>query len=261
MSVFDLYSRYYDLLYSQKDYRQEAGYVSDELKRFGKLPTGILELGCGTARHAVELAQLGNDVHGIDLSESMLVAATARSNALPAHVGRRLSFACGDVTKYRVDRTFDSVISLFHVFCYQTSNAALRAAFATAVAHLKIGGLLAFDFWYGPAVLTQRPETRVRRLEDADIRVTRIAESKLFENDNRVDVGYTVLVEDKATGRREEISETHPMRYLFLPELDLLLNEHGLQRCSASEWLTHDDLSTKSWSGFIVARKVENYVG
>lgn len=261
MTVFDLYSKYYDLLYVQKDYRAEARYVFDELENQATGRKTVLELGCGTGRHATELASLGYQVHGIDLSSSMLDAAKQRIVQLPPEIRSRLSFDSGDVRSYRAQRLFDAAISLFHVFSYQTSNRDLLAALATASAHIREGGLLAFDFWSGPAVLTQRPETRVRRLENAEVRVTRIAESNLIENENRVDVTYTVLVEDKHTGQRQEIHEVHPMRYFFLPELAFLLETTGFEMCSATEWLTRDPLSTKSWGGFVIARKVGTHAG
>jgi hypothetical protein len=62
-------------------------------------------------------------------------------------------------------------------------------------------------------------------------------------------------VEDLASGAREEITEKHLMRHLFLPEVDLVLETAGFERIDAREWLTDQALSTQSWSGFVVARK------
>lgn len=255
MSVFDLYSSYYDLLYQGKDYPAEVSFVSDEFARFGVKPKCVLDLGCGTGRHAVAFAHRGVRVHGVDLSETMLAEARTSGTGQPADVRERLSFAAGDVRTYRTAEKFDAVVSLFHVFSYQTQNADLADAFTTASAHLAPGALLAFDFWYGPAVLAQRPETRVRRLENERIRVLRIAESVLLENENRVDVNFTVLVEDKRTGERRNIEERHPMRYLFLPEVDVFLRRSSLERLHACEWMTGADLGITTWGAFVVARK------
>jgi SAM-dependent methyltransferase len=199
MSNFGLYSSYYDLLYAQKDYRGEAQYVIDKLQQFRPGRKNLLELGCGTAHHAAELVTAGHRVHGVDLSQTMLAAAEKRRSALPQNLQDQLSLEQGNIQIYRSKTHFDAVISLFHVFSYQTSNEALASSFATAAAHLQPNSLLAFDFWYGPAVLTQRPETRVRRLENAQTRVIRIAESALIENENRVEVTYTVTIHDKLT--------------------------------------------------------------
>jgi SAM-dependent methyltransferase len=261
VSVFGLYSGYYDLLYQAKDYASEAAFVSSELSRSGMSSKSILDLGCGTGRHSAAFAEEGYKVHGIDISDAMLAEARVRQTRLVDDVRQRMSFGAGDVRTFRSTEKFGAAVSLFHVFSYQTTNTDLASAFATASAHLDSGAPFAFDFWYGPAVLAQRPETRVRRLENERIRVLRIAESTLQPNENRVDVYFTVLVEDKETGERQEIKELHPMRYLFLPEIDQLLEVAGMERFHACEWMTRADLGINTWSGFVVARKTAYRTG
>ncbi len=247
--VFDTYARYYDLLYRDKDYPAEARYISSHI--FARTPkaSSILELGCGTGAHAEHLARMGYTVHGVDLSESMLIRAEARKAALPPDVAARLSFSIGDARTVRTGETYDVVISLFHVMSYQATNVDLSDAFETAAIHLSAGGLFLFDYWYGPAVLLQKPEVRVRRLEDDDIRVLRIAEPVMHVNDNVVDVTYTVFIEEKLTGQVEKVTETHRMRYLFLPELQC----YGIEKFKESAshaWMTETQLNADTWGGF-----------
>lgn len=252
--VFDSYSRYYDLLYRDKDYAGEAAYLASHLRRHAPKAASILELGCGTGTHAEHLARAGFTVHGVDQSESMLARAAARKSALPAELAARLSFGRGDARTVRTGAQYDAVISLFHVMSYQTGNADLQAAFATAATHLRPGGLFLFDFWYGPAVLAQQPEVRVRRLADERIEVTRIAEPVMHPNENVVDVNYTVIIDDKATGGSERVRETHRMRYLFLPELALLRGGIFEERATLA-WMSVQAPGAETWSGFqILAR-------
>jgi SAM-dependent methyltransferase len=256
MTVFGLYARYYDLLYRQKDYGAEAQYVVANLPALHAGTCSIFEMGCGTGAHAQALAQMGYSVAGIDVSEAMLQRAQQRCDALPQAERRKMSFTAGDVRTYRCGQSFDAVLSLFHVMSYQVSNEDLDAAFATAAAHMHDDSVFLFDFWYGPAVLSTRPETRVRRLENESIRVMRLAEPLLRENENCVDVNYTVLIEDKRSAAREELHETHTMRYLFLPEIDAFLHRAGLQRIKASTWLSDKALDAQAWSGFVACRKL-----
>jgi SAM-dependent methyltransferase len=256
VTVFDHYASYYDLFYSGKDYGAEARYVTRHLREFGAGTGEILELGCGTGAHAAELARAGYEVTGVDLSERMLARANTRLEGMAAPERAKLRFVHGDARNARLDRRFDAVISLFHVMSYQNSNDDLLAAFSTAARHLSPGGVFLFDFWYGPAVLTQRPETRVHDLQNAEIRVTRVARPRLRENENIVDVGFTVLIEDKATGTVKRLEETHVMRYLFLPEIDYLLERSGMRRECAKEWMTDNAPSLASWGGFVVARRL-----
>ena len=78
MSVFDAYAEYYDILYRDKDYSAESDYVSYLLKTSCPQARNILELGSGTGLHAIELAQRGYAIHGIDYSESMVALAEER---------------------------------------------------------------------------------------------------------------------------------------------------------------------------------------
>ena len=253
MSVFSKYSTYYNLLYKDKDYAGESAYVAGKIYRSAPQTKSVLELGCGTGLHAALLAGKGWRVHGIDLSDSMIAAAEANRAGLPDDVASLLSFARGDVRNYRFNDCFDVVISLFHVASYQTSNKDLDDFMATAAAHLQKGGVFVFDFWYGPAVLTKLPVVRIKRLDDESIRLVRIAEPVLHPNLNRVDVNYQVLITDKSTGLVEEVKETHPMRYLFLPEVALLLENHGFVSWMAEEWMTGRAPDSDTWGVCVVA--------
>lgn len=250
MSVFGTYSRYYDLLYKGKDYAAEAEYVRSLISRHRPGAHTILDLGCGTGRHAQLLARLGYAVTGLDRSEQMLATARAAAPQTDAP-----EFLQGDLRDARLGREFDVVVSLFHVMSYQTSNADLRAAFCTVREHLKPGGLFLFDCWYGPAVLTQRPQVRVQRLEDDHLSVTRIAEPVMRPNENLVDVNYQIFIQDKQSGRSEQLCETHTMRYLFAPEVELLFETCGLSLRQCSEFMSEKEPSAESWNALFIGTK------
>jgi SAM-dependent methyltransferase len=254
MSVFGAYSRYYDLLYRDKDYPAEARYVHGLIQHHAPGAHSILELGCGTGAHAAEFAGLGYEVHGIDASQGMLRGAEVRKSRLAFDVAARLGFSTGDARSFRASRQFDVVTALFHVVSYQVSNEDLSQTFATAAAHLAPGGIFVFDFWYGPAVLSDPPVVRVKRLEDAATRVLRIAEPTMHFNENVAEVAYHVLVTDQASGQTEEIQELHRMRYLFAPELSLGLRTAGLEPVQFSAWLSDDTPTHRTWNVVMVGR-------
>lgn len=253
--VFDAYAAYYDLLYRDKDYAAEAVFVGDLLQQHGGIASGsLLELGCGTGKHAEYLARLGYRIHGVDMSTTMIESACSR---IPTEFKKQLSFEVGDVRSVRVGCKFDAVISLFHVASYQTSNRDISAMFATAAEHLNSGGLFIFDFWYGPAVLTDRPVVRVKRMTSDLFDVLRVAEPVMQPNDNIVEVNYTVLVFNHSDQRVERINEIHRMRYFFVPEMRFLLITAGFEDCAETEveWMTGTPLGINTWSATIVAVK------
>jgi SAM-dependent methyltransferase len=136
------------------------------------------------------LAEKGYAMTGVDMSEEMLLI--ARSQPLNRSTAQPLNFIHGDIRTFRLDQKFDVAISLFHVMSYQTTNEDFFSALKTTKAHLAPGGIFIFDFWYGPAVLTDRPAVRVKKLEDDKIQVIRLAEPVMHANKNIVDVNYTV---------------------------------------------------------------------
>lgn len=253
--IFDAYAAYYDLLYKTKDYAAEAEYVECLICEHAPNAKHILELGCGTGAHAEHFARMGYTVEGVDISQSMLGCAKKRCAGLPDELVQRLNFDQGDVRTYRKNKMFDVVLSLFHVFGYQISNQDLASIFKTAAAHLPTGGLLIFDYWYGPAVLTQCPSVRVKRLEDNQIKVLRIAEPAMYLNENRVQVDYTVQITEKTGGLMQEIHESHNMRYLFLPEIENIarpwfkVNKHFA-------WMKKELPGSEDWAGVSILERL-----
>lgn len=249
---FGLYSQYYDLLYKDKDYEGETSYVKALLDRHATRPiTQILELGSGTGIHAGMIAEAGYEVLGVELSETMLAAAMPRA----AQAKGKLDFSLGDARTFRTDRRFQAVISLFHVLSYQISDADLQAMIETVSHHLEEGGIFIFDFWYGPAVLWQRPSTRAKRLENDEISIVRVAESVVHDTESVVDVNYTIFATEKLGAKTEMVRETHRMRYLFLNEIDRLLANAGMSRVVAEEWMSGAAPGTDTWGVCVVARK------
>ena len=254
MNIFNNYARYYDLLYQDKDYVGETQFIQQLVKTYALLAEKILDLGCGTGIHATLLAKQGYQVQGVDISQEMLQKASDRLSHLPPDLVSRLKFTHGDIRTVRLNQTFDVVLSLFHVVSYQTINEDLLATIATVKEHLKPGGIFIFDVWYGPAVLSDRPTVRVKRLEDEQILVTRIAEPVMHPNENWVDVNYQVFIRDKSSNAVEELQETHRMRYLFKPEIELLLREFQIQVVACCEWISNREAGFDTWGVYFIGR-------
>ena len=252
--VFSRYAGVYDLLYADKDYAAEAAFVDGLIRAHAPKAGTLLDLGCGTARHALEFAGRGYRVHGIDFSPQMVSLARERLSGAPKDIAARISVAEGDVSRYSAAERYDAVTALFHVACYQTGNRALAGLFAAARSALGGDGVFVFDFWYGPAVLSDRPTARVKEIDGAALHITRSTEPVLREDRDVVEVNFNLTVVEKNTGKSESFHEVHGMRYLFLPELELFADTAGLELVSAGQWLTGAPLTAASWLGYAVAK-------
>ena len=71
MSNFSLYSKYYDLLYNDKDYAMESNYVIETLKRFSPNIKSVLELGSGSGAHAKYFCKNGFEVVFVSLLQQL----------------------------------------------------------------------------------------------------------------------------------------------------------------------------------------------
>lgn len=248
--VFDAYAAYYDLLYRDKDYAGEAAYVDRIIQRHHPGASSMLELGCGTGGHALHLANHGYEVHGIDLSPSMIALAQER----PAdYCSSSPTFEVADLRKFRAARKFDAVVSLFHVMSYQILDSDLHAAMETAAVHMNAGGVFVFDCWFGPGVLADPPAQRFRKFSGGDISINRKTTVHHDLPSHRVDV--TFEIEIQRDNSRSTIIELHSMRYLFTGEIENLLAAHGLRCVHATAWMRDDMGNGSPWYACFAATR------
>ena len=243
------YAAAYDDLYQDKDYLAECDLIERVFKTYGQGSVrSLLDLGCGTGGHAVILAQRGYGVVGIDRSPAMLERARAR--------GSSARFELGEIATVDLGETFDAALMMFAVLGYQVGNADIQAALATVRRHLRAGGLFFCDFWYGPAVLAQRPSERVKVSESTRGQVIRVATGELDARHDLCTVGYHVW-QIEAGRVQAEVREQHPMRYFFAPELELLLASAGFELTRLGAFPNLDDEPTETtWNVALVARAV-----
>lgn len=231
------YSKYYNLLYADKDYNKEVDYVAALLRKVQPGARTLLEYGSGTGGHGVLLNQKGYHVFGIERSTEM--AAVARTRGLKCEVA--------DIAEFSLSEKFDACISLFHVISYINDNDQLIRVFANTKQHLKPGGHFIFDVWFTPAVLHQVPETRVKKMEDDEIEVLRIATPDIDPLKNVVGVHYHIIQKDKRTGKYTELRELHNMRHFSVPEIDLIARQTGFKLTGSEEFLTGNKPSENTW--------------
>lgn len=104
--LFENYAEKYDNESFTQGTLGECDFIEKELN-FNKA-LKILDVGCGTGRHAIELSQRGYSVTGIDLSESLLIKAREKA----AEKNLNIDFQRHDARNLPFEKQFDIAIML-----------------------------------------------------------------------------------------------------------------------------------------------------
>jgi len=140
---FDAIAPYYDRLHSRKDYGEECRFLETVMGRFlAEAPRDLLDVGCGTASHALILAKRGYRVTAVDRSARMLDQ--ARRKAGPRWPGLRLVQA--DLRHLALGARFDAAYSMDGPVESLPTQGDLLRHFRTVRDHLRPGGIYVFDF-------------------------------------------------------------------------------------------------------------------
>lgn len=247
---FNLYSQYYDLLYHDKTYSTEVGYVAKEILENYADAKNIVELGCGSGGHARYFSEMGFHISGIDQSETMVDA--AQKKAIPSFEAK-----VGNIVNFELNQKFDAAISLFHVISYLTTNDDLRSCFKAVNKHLNSNGVFIFDVWFTPAVYHLKPESRTKKFENDAIKVERVSKSVMDLIENTIDVHFDIQIEHKSTGEHAFLQENHLMRHFSIPEINLLANLSGFEIIRCEELMSKNEPSLDTWAVCFILKKIK----
>jgi len=165
-----------------------------------------LELGIGTGRIALPLAQRGVPVHGIEMSKAMV----ARLRAKPG--GEDIGVTIGDFATTTVDGTFSVAYLVFNTIMNLTTQAAQVACFRNVAAHLEPGGCFVIEV--GVPGLQSLPPGET-------FHVFHVSENRWgFDEFDVAIQGLTSHHFEIVDGRAERFST--PFRYAWPSELDLM---------------------------------------
>jgi SAM-dependent methyltransferase len=253
MSYLGKHAEYYDLFYKNKPYQEEAAYVADLIQQRCPNARTILDLGCGTGLRSLEMARLGYQICGLDQSPPMLSIARqhlANAKDIPP---TDVEFLAGNITEFVTNCAYDAVISLFHVFSYLTTEESLRKAVICSFSNLRPGGVLLFDYWHGPGVLTDPPAIRKAFVENSTLMVQRTSIPTHFPEKHLVELSLSLEITDKDANIPQHVEETYQLRYWFSDELERQLDNSGFKDISHYAWLKQSAPGTDHWHACTIA--------
>ena len=218
-SYTGLHARVYDEIYADKPYAAEARSVHELAAVSGRK---LLDVACGTGRHAIAFAELGYDVTATDINEELLAAGRAAA-------GDAVRFVQGDMCDLRVDGgPFDLVTCLFDSIGYAQEDDLIVAALRSLGRHAAREGRIVCEFLHAPAIVRGGSAVRVKRLALRDGRdLVRTSETTVDVERMVMRVHYELCAVD-ADGRAERSEESQSNRLFSIPEMRRLAVAAGL---------------------------------
>jgi SAM-dependent methyltransferase len=171
-----------------------------------------LELGIGTGRIALPLAQRGVRVHGIDLSDAMVAKLRSKAGA------DQISVTIGDFATTSVEGRFSVAYLVFNTIMNLTTQDAQVACFRNVAAHLQPGGCFVVEVMV-PDLQRLPPGERVRAFT---VSATRLGFDEYDVASQGLISHHYWAVDGKLEG------DSMPFRYVWPAELDLMARLAGM---------------------------------
>jgi SAM-dependent methyltransferase len=201
------YAHLYDRFHASKNYELEAKKLLDFIQSINRdyEVTSILDMGCGTGAHLEAFANLGKQVAGYDISESMIQVARDR-------VPNADLFTNLPINSLLVDLSY----AFFDVISYVTSEEDLQIFFKHAYTHTRNGGYFFADSWNYAGIILDPPKVNTRQVQDGTSCIERSV-VPVIENENQEQflnqgiVELKIVLRDLGTNQ-PIVQEIHKLR-------------------------------------------------
>ncbi len=167
--MFTKSAKWYDALYSFKDYAQESAKIISLLKQEHPAAHSVLDVACGTAEHDKYLSKEYN-VDGLDINQEFIQIASRKN---PTG-----EYFCADMTSFALGKTYDIVLCLFSSIGYAKTLDGVVKALLCFEKHLNADGIIMVEPWFTPdawspigrvyLLTAETPEGKVCRMNSSE---------------------------------------------------------------------------------------------
>jgi SAM-dependent methyltransferase len=183
--LFSESTELYDFIYSEfKDFEAEARDVAALLKEKCPEARRILDVGCGTGRHAAALVEEhGFELDGLDIEAGFLEIARKRCP--------KGDFYRGDMASFDLGITYDAVICLYSSIGYVRTVDRLHLTARSMRRHLGPGGIALVEPWFTPDAF-KGGSVHMHTAEREDLKISRVGRSEVREKISWLEFQYLV---------------------------------------------------------------------
>jgi SAM-dependent methyltransferase len=210
---------------------KDVGFYCRAAKKYGD---PVLELGCGTGRVTMAIAEAGYRVVGLDISERMLERAEEKRTALRREAREQVQLVQGDMTRFELREKFRTIIIPFRPFQHLLETKQQLDCLQCARKHLLAGGRLIVDFFQTDAERMHDPmfleESALAEYDLPDGRHVALSERVVaFHRGMQKNDVEMIFQVTHPGGKQERLVMAWTLRYFFRYEV-----EHLLERCGFS---------------------------
>lgn len=142
MNQYDTHFNLYDFLYLGLPGEKEF-YVQESLN----YSSPILEIGCGTGRITIPIAQAGADIVGIDNSEGLLSVANDKINKIK-NIPGSIELINADMRNFSLNKKFNLIIIPYRAFLHMLDTESQKSCLKCIYDHLNDGGHLIMNMFF-----------------------------------------------------------------------------------------------------------------
>ncbi len=226
--MFSESTELYDFIYGElKDFEAEARKVAALLREKAPSARKILDVGCGTGRHAAALMEEhGFEVDGLDIEAGFVEIAQRR-----CPTGK---FYRGDMADFDLGATYDAVVCLFSSIGYVRTVDRLFLTARCLRRHVSPGGVVLIEPWFRPDAF-RGGSVHMHTVDRDELKVARVSRSEVWGKVSRLDFQYLV----GEPGEIRHLRETHELGLFTREEMMGSLEAGGFEEVEFdSEGLT-----------------------
>lgn len=179
-------------MYASKDYAGEVKTLLSIAKKYNQSEIKkILEIGCGTGNHTIELAKTKKKITAIDTDRFMIDIAKSKTKNL-----KNISALFTPIEKIK-EKDFDVAFAMFNVVTYIADLKSLISFFKGVSSALNKKGVFVFDCWNGIAAMKDPPQSKTSSQNIGDKIITTELNSTTDFINQKVKLDYHFFISDK----------------------------------------------------------------
>ncbi len=220
--IYDLLSKFYDSVNAEINYNIWADFIEEIIVReYNGKPELILDLGCGTGRMTLELAERGYDMTGIDYSADMLDLAREAAEVK----NKDVLLLCQDMREFELYGTVDVTVSCLDCINHLTKPADVEKVFRLVHNYLIPDGLFIFDI------------NGKRKFEEIYADNSYVMEvggdmciwQNYYDSKTKLCDFYITVFEERVDGRYDRYDDTQRERMYKIEDIEKLLKKCGME--------------------------------